>query len=307
MTNSVNRITAVEKHTDSETNFIAQNTDDNYASTPVKASNNTASYNDDASYSVVYVDEAPSGYDEMKELLNKCISSYHDMADYAQSLKAKNENLFVQVNAKSAEVANLTLQDGTGSCAQSAYCLTFQDDQGADESNTDSAKTEQLNKKEVTKQANKQEVQNKIDTKQSEIESLNTNASQNSDELSGLNQDMNINQSTINKVMEKIGEDTSHINGMMRYANAGAVAGGAAGLDPVSSAAASFFGFSSIFGGGKAKKRAEIKQLGTEAYRAQKEVSRVVQQCSNKLVVAKSISDGASNRLKEKQLQIDSK
>lgn len=307
MTNSVNRIIATDNDVNSGiTNSTA--TTGKTVSASSSKSTSIAAYSDDVSYSVVDIGKAPDGYDDMKDLLNKCITSYDDMANYVENLRGKNENLFVKINTKSAEISDLSVEDGTGSGVQSAYSLDFQQEKTSDDdSKTEDVQKEQANKTAAQKLANRQEIKTKIDTKQSEVENLNTTASQNSDELSQVKLDMDTNQDAIDKIMEKVGNDTSHINGMMRYANAGAVGGGAAGLDPVSSTVASFFGFSSIFGGGKAKQRAEITQLGKEAYRGERKVSRAVQQCSNSLKISESLSDDASNKLKEKQSAIETK
>lgn len=306
MTNAVNRIIATDDIANSEFN----NTTSMTTKTSATASSATASYSDSVSYSVVDIGKAPDGYDDMKDILNKCISSYKDMADYVQNLKGNNEHLFVQMNAKSSEIADLSTDDGTGNGANSAYSLDFQDEKTGkdDKTKTEDTQKEQSKEKEIQKFANRQEIQSKITIKQSEVDDLNNTASQNSNELAQVKLDMDTNQDTIGKIMEKVGNDTSHINGMMRYANAGAVGGGivgATGSDAVTGTIGCIFGFSSIFGGGKAKKRAEITQLGKEAYRAEREVSRAVQQCSNALNSSEIVSDDASNKLKEKQSALE--
>lgn len=307
MTNSVNRITATEN----EVKFGATNTAANTEKTVSAssgASASTTSYSDDVSYSVVCVHDAPDDLNEMKDVLNRCITSYDDMANYVDNLKGKNENLFVKINTKSCEISDISTDDGTGSGINSAYSLDLPEGTSdKDKSKTDNTQQEQAKSKEAKRQARTEEIQAKINTKQTEADSLSNKVSQNSDELNMVSDDMKENENTINKILEKVGGDTSHINGMMRYANGGAVVGATAGLDPVSSTVAGFFGLSSIFGGGKAKKKAEVIQLAKEAFRAERKVSRALNKCSNTVQISESLSNDMNNKLKEKQDAVETK
>ena len=252
---------------------------------------------DRLAYEVVDIAEAPEEYSEMKSILNKCISSFDEIASYITRLVANKENLNTQIKKIDTDVEAITIADSTGAGTSSAYSLTLAGEESSEEKPQESESS----------LANKQAAKT--------IESKNTESAAIAQSLNGVLANINIASTSIqttgesvNKIMAKVSDaSTGSQNKAQKIIKIGAVSLAVSGIAELTlpgiglaltATVATFRIIKTLFS--KRDEKAEVKELAIEAQQHGQTANTTVNEARSSIVPISDAHSKLDGKIEEK-------
>lgn len=249
-------------------------------------------------YSVVDIKDSPKDFDDMVSTLDQCIMSFDLMTSYVNGLVQQCSNIESDASKLTYEIQEISADDGTGSGTNSAYSLTFADEN----SNTTTDTTDATGATDTTgatgttgTTGTTNSAAEQINEKAGEATRLTNEASSTSSGLDQVSSALKTTDKSVSVIMNKIG-DTKKDDFWKRLGNAL--------FDP----GKPFRGvniFNNFFNNKKDKEIEKVKEKGKEAEQHSTTTHNALTNTSNNVKSASSTMGSLRTTLSQKMAEID--